>query len=376
MTGSYSWLHVCLPLCLPQGGRHFESVWLYNRFIMTSDLATIPVLDRFRRPLRDLRISVTDRCNFRCPYCMPAEIYGDRYQFLPRASLLTFEEIARLTRILVKLGVVKVRITGGEPLVRAEIDKLIAMLARVPGIEDLTMTTNAFLLAQFADKLKDAGLQRITISLDSLDDEVFRQMNGRNFGTERVLEGIEAADRVGLHPIKINAVVQRGVNDHTLVELARFAQERDYIVRFIEYMDVGTLNGWKMDDVVPAEEILERIHAEMPLEPVEANYKGEVALRYGFKDGKGEVGVIASVTKPFCGDCTRMRLSPEGQVVTCLFATSGTDLRTPMRDGATDDEIEDIIRGLWGLRDDRYSEIRTLFTDEPRKKVEMYHIGG
>ena len=319
---------------------------------------------------------MTDRCNFRCPYCMPAEIYGDRYQFLPRASLLTFEEIARLTRILVKLGVVKVRITGGEPLVRAEIDKLIAMLARVPGIEDLTMTTNAFLLAQFADKLKDAGLQRITISLDSLDDEVFRQMNGRNFGTERVLEGIEAADRVGLHPIKINAVVQRGVNDHTLVELARFAQERDYIVRFIEYMDVGTLNGWKMDDVVPAEEILERIHAEMPLEPVEANYKGEVALRYGFKDGKGEVGVIASVTKPFCGDCTRMRLSPEGQVVTCLFATSGTDLRTPMRDGATDDEIEDIIRGLWGLRDDRYSEIRTLFTDEPRKKVEMYHIGG
>ena len=339
-------------------------------------MATIPVLDRFRRPLRDLRISVTDRCNFRCPYCMPAEIYGDRYQFLPRESLLTFEEIERLTRILVKLGVVKVRITGGEPLVRAEIDKLIAMLSQVPGIEDLTMTTNAFLLSQFAGKLKEAGLQRITISLDSLDDEVFRQMNGRNFGTERVLEGIEAADRAGLHPIKINAVVQRGVNDHTLVELVRFAQERDYIVRFIEYMDVGTLNGWKMDDVVPAEEILERIHAEMPLEPVEANYKGEVALRYGFKDGKGEVGVIASVTKPFCGDCTRMRLSPEGQIVTCLFATSGTDLRTPMRDGATDDELENIIRGLWGLRDDRYSEIRTLFTDEPRKKVEMYHIGG
>ncbi len=343
---------------------------------MTSDLAKIPVLDRFRRPLRDLRISVTDRCNFRCPYCMPAEIYGDRYQFLPRESLLTFEEIARLTRILVKLGVVKVRITGGEPLVRAEIDKLISMLARVPGIEDLTMTTNAFLLAQFADKLKGAGLQRITVSLDSLDDEVFRHMNGRNFGTDRVLEGIEAADRAGLSPIKINAVVQRGVNDHTLVELARFAWERGYIVRFIEYMDVGTLNGWKMDDVVPAEEILERIHAEMPLEPVEANYKGEVALRYKFKDGDGEVGVIASVTKPFCGDCTRMRLSPEGQIVTCLFATSGTDLRTPMRDGATDDEVEAIIRGLWGLRDDRYSEIRTMFTDEPRKKVEMYHIGG
>ena len=297
--------------------------WLYNRFIMNSDLAMIPVLDRFRRPLRDLRISVTDRCNFRCPYCMPAEIYGDRYQFLPRESLLTFEEIARLTRVLVGLGVVKVRITGGEPLVRAEIDKLISMLARIPGIEDLTMTTNAFLLAQFADRLKEAGLQRITVSLDSLDDAVFRKMNGRNFGTDRVLEGIEAADRAGLSPIKINAVVQRGVNDHTLVELARFARERGHIVRFIEYMDVGTLNGWKMDDVVPAEEILERVHAEMPLEPVEANYKGEVALRYGFKDGDGEVGVIASVTKPFCGDCTRMRLSPEGQIVTCLFATSG-----------------------------------------------------
>ena len=326
--------------------------------------------------MRDLRISVTDRCNFRCPYCMPAEIYGDRYQFLPKESLLTFEEIERLTHILVKLGVVKVRITGGEPLVRAEIDKLISMLAQVPGIEDLTMTTNAFLLSQFADKLKEEGLQRITVSLDSLDDAVFRQMNGRNFGTDRVLEGIEAADRAGLRPIKINAVVQRGVNDHTLVDLARFARERSYIVRFIEYMDVGTLNGWKMDDVVPAEEILERIHAEMPLEPVDANYKGEVALRYRFRDGDGEVGVIASVTKPFCGDCTRMRLSPEGQLVTCLFATSGTDLRTPMRDGATDEEIESIIRGLWGLRDDRYSEIRTMFTDEPRKKVEMYHIGG
>ncbi len=307
---------------------------------------------------------------------MPAEIYGDRYEFLPRTSLLTFEEIARLTRILVKLGVVKVRITGGEPLVRAEIDKLISMLARVPGIEDLTMTTNAFLLSQFADKLKAAGLRRVTVSLDSLDDSVFRHMNGRNFSTERVLKGIEAADKAGLNPIKINAVVQRGVNDHTIVDLARFARERGYIVRFIEYMDVGTLNGWKMDDVVSAEEILERIHAEMPLEPAEANYKGEVALRYRFKEGDGEVGVIASVTKPFCGDCTRMRLSPEGQIVTCLFAASGTDLRTPLRDGATDEEIESIINGIWGLRDDRYSEIRTMFTDEPRKKVEMYHIGG
>ena len=334
------------------------------------------ILDRFRRPLRDLRISVTDRCNFRCPYCMPAEIYGERYEFLPKDSLLTFEEIARLTRVLAALGVVKVRITGGEPLVRAEIDKLIAMLSRTPGIEDVAMTTNAFLLAQFARKLKDAGLRRVTVSLDSLDEDVFKRMNGRGFGSARVLEGIEAAREAGLSPIKINAVVQRGVNDHTIVELARFAKERGHIVRFIEYMDVGTLNGWKMDDVVPAEEIIERIHAEMPLEPIGANYKGEVALRYGFKDGEGEVGVIASVTKPFCGDCTRMRLSPEGEMVTCLFASSGIDLRTPLRAGATDEELQDIVRGAWGLREDRYSEIRTMFTDEPRKKVEMYHIGG
>ncbi len=335
-----------------------------------------PVLDRFLRPLRDLRISVTDRCNFRCPYCMPAEIYGERYQFLPRESLLTFEEISRLTGILVKLGVTKVRITGGEPLVRADVDGLIAMLADVPGVDDLAMTTNAYLLPQFAQKLWDAGLRRITISLDSLDDEVFRTMNGRNFGTERVLEGIAAAAEVGFNPIKINAVVQRGVNNHTIVELARFAKEHGYIVRFIEYMDVGNLNGWKMDDVVPAAEIVSRISAEMPLEPVAPNYTGEVANRFRFSDGEGEIGVIASVTQPFCGDCSRMRLSPEGQIVTCLFAASGTDLRTPLRSDATDDEIESIVRGIWSGRDDRYSEIRTMFTDEPRKKVEMYHIGG
>ena len=333
-------------------------------------------LDRFRRPLRDLRISVTDRCNFRCPYCMPAEIYGERYEFLPKDSLLTFEEITRLARVLVNLGVVKVRITGGEPLVRAEIDKLVAMLAGVPGVEDLTMTTNGYLLAQFAQKLADAGLRRITVSLDSLDDEVFRQMNGRNFGTERVLQGIKAAERAGLRPIKINAVVRRGVNDHTIVDLARFARDCGHIVRFIEYMDVGTLNGWNMDDVVPADEVIARIDGEMPLEPVEASYRGEVALRYRFRDSEGEVGIIASVTKPFCGDCTRLRLSPEGELVTCLFAASGTDLRTPLRSGADDDELESIIRGIWSVRDDRYSEIRTMFTDEPRQKVEMYHIGG
>ncbi len=308
---------------------------------------------------------------------MPAEIYGERYRFLARESLLTFEEIARLARILARLGVLKLRITGGEPLVRANIDRLVAMLSETRGVEDIAMTTNAYLLPQFARKLRDAGLRRITISLDSLDDAVFRKMNGRNFGVERVLAGIAAAEDVGFAPIKINSVVQRGVNDHTIVDLARFARARGCIVRFIEYMDVGTLNGWKMDDVVPADEIIARIAAELPLEAADANYRGEVAMRYRFADGEGEIGVIASVTKPFCGDCTRMRLSPEGQMVTCLFAASGTDLRAPLRAGATDEEMEAIIRGVWSGREDRYSEIRTMFTDDaPRKKVEMYHIGG
>ena len=336
------------------------------------------IVDKFNRSLRDLRISVTDRCNFRCPYCMPAEIYGERYEFLPKDSLLTFEEIARLTRIMVKLGVGKVRLTGGEPLVRSEIEKLIAMLSEIDGIADLTLTTNAYMLKQNAQKLKDAGLQRITVSLDSLDDDVFKTMNGRGFGTKRVIEGIEAAEQVGLSPIKINSVVQRGVNDHTLVGLARFAKERGYIARFIEYMDVGNLNGWKLDQVVSAEEIVERINAELPLElvPTESNYAGEVALRYRYADGEGEIGVIASVSKPFCGDCTRLRLSSEGQIVTCLFASAGTDLRTPMRDGASDEDLEAIVRQTWGIRDDRYSEERSMLTEQPRKKVEMYHIGG
>jgi cyclic pyranopterin phosphate synthase len=310
---------------------------------------------------------------------MPAEIYGERYEFLPRADLLSFEEITRLTRIFVKLGAVKVRLTGGEPTVRNEIEKLVAMLAQVEGIEDLTMTTNGYLLAQKAQGLKDAGLHRVTVSLDTLDDEIFKQMNGRGFGTKRVLEGIEAAERVGLSPIKINAVVQRGVNDHTIVDLARYFKGKGHIVRFIEYMDVGTLNGWKMDQVVSAEEIAARINAELPLEPTEANYRGEVALRYRYVDGSNEIGIIASVTKPFCGDCTRMRLSPEGKMFTCLFAGVGTDLRGPMRAGATDDELEAIIRRTWGNRVDRYSELRSSMTDEVRagrKKVQMYHIGG
>ena len=309
---------------------------------------------------------------------MPAEIYGERYQFLPREQLLTFEEIARLTRIIVRLGAVKARITGGEPLVRKDVERLVEMLAGVHGVEDLTMTTNAYLLPQKAEALKAAGLQRVTVSFDSLDDEVFRRMNGRGFGTESVLAGIEAAERVGFGPIKINAVVQRGVNDHTIVDLARYFRERGHVMRFIEYMDVGNRNGWRLDHVVPADEIVAMIAAEMPLEPVESGYRGEVAMRYRYRDGGGEMGVIASVTKPFCGDCTRIRLSPEGSIYTCLFSGVGRDLRGPVRDGATDDELEEIVRGTWRGRTDRYSEERSSMTEELRaqEKVEMYHIGG
>lgn len=307
---------------------------------------------------------------------MPAEIYGERYEFLPKDELLTFEEITRLTRVMVSLGVVKVRLTGGEPLVRGEIEKLVSQLSQIEGIKDFTMTTNAYLLTEKVKALKDAGLQRVTISLDTLDNEIFKRMNGRGFGIEKVLEGIESAEKLGLKPIKINSVVKRGVNDHTIVDLARYFKERDHIVRFIEYMDVGNLNGWKMDEVVPADEIVARIDAEIPLVPTESNYRGEVASRYRYKDGSGEIGVIASVTKPFCGDCTRLRLSAEGQIYTCLFASVGTDLRGPMRDGATDIELEAIIVGTWGGRVDRYSEERASITKPREKKVEMYHIGG
>ena len=334
--------------------------------------------DQFRRPFRDLRISVTDRCNFRCTYCMPAEIYGDRYQFLPKADLLTFEEIERLATITAGLGAKKVRLTGGEPLVRNDVEKLVAMLSRVDGIDDLTMTSNAYLLPQKAQALRDAGLHRISVSLDTLDNDVFKEMNGRGVGVQKVLDGIAAAERAGFSPIKVNAVVQKGVNDHTIVDLARYFKERGHIMRFIEYMDVGNLNGWTLDHVVPADEIVARIDAEMPLEPIEGAYRGEVANRYRYRDGGGEMGVITSVTKPFCGDCTRLRLSPEGSIYTCLFASSGTDLRGPIRDGATDSELESKIRGTWTVRNDRYSEERSSMTEELRgqRKVEMYHIGG
>ena len=336
---------------------------------------TVPILDKFRRPLRDLRVSVTDRCNFRCPYCMPAEIYGERYKFLPRNDLLTFEEITRIVNITVGLGVKKVRITGGEPLVRQDVEKLVSMISRINGVEDLAMTTNAYLLSGMAQTLKDAGLHRITVSLDSLDEEVFARMNGRGFVTAKVMNGIDSAKRAGFNPIKINAVVQKGINDHTLVDLAKWCRDNGHIPRFIEYMDVGTLNEWKLDEVLPASEIVRIIGEELPVEQLDPAYVGEVARRYRYLDDKEEFGVISSVTQPFCGDCTRLRLSPEGRIVTCLFAETGTDLREPMRNGATDEQVSDIIQGTWRVREDRYSEERTTM-NEPRSKVEMYHIGG
>ena len=334
--------------------------------------------DKFGRPMRDLRISVTDRCNFRCPYCMPAEIYGEAYEFLPRADILTFEELTRLVRIFAELGIEKLRVTGGEPLLRNDLPQLLGMLTDIAGIDDLTLTTNGYLLSQFAQPLKDAGLQRITISLDSLDEEVFKAMNGRGFTTEKVLEAIETASEVGLSPIKINCVVQKNVNDHTIVDLARHFKGTGHIVRYIEYMDVGNRNGWRSEHVVPADEIIAKIDAEMPLEPVASNYQGEVATRYRYKDGSGEIGFIASVTKPFCGDCTRIRLSTDGKIYTCLFAGEGVSLRDPMRSGADDNELRDMITGIWTVRSDRYSEERAASPNEPGapRKIEMYQIGG
>ena len=331
--------------------------------------------DSYGRPLKDLRISVTDRCNFRCPYCMPAEVYGERYKFISRENLLTFEEIVRITSILVELGVEKVRITGGEPLVRQDVDKLIAMISELEGVKDLAMTTNAYLLKGFVKKLRKAGLKRITVSLDSLDEKIFQEMNGRGFGTAKVLDGISAASEEGFSPIKINSVVKKGVNDHTLIDLDRWCREKGHIPRFIEYMDVGTLNGWKLDEVVSSKDIVDMISEVFPVQKDVPSYRGEVAKKYRYKDGKGEFGVISSVSQPFCGDCTRLRLTPEGMVVTCLFGEKGTDLRGPIREGGTDDDLRNILIGVWNERKDRYSELRTKMT-KPTEKVEMYHIGG
>jgi GTP 3',8-cyclase len=330
--------------------------------------------DRLGRPVRDLRISVTDRCNFRCVYCMPKDVYGRDYAFLPRSALLTFEEIERVGRTFVSLGVEKIRITGGEPLVRRELDRLVAKLA-VLGAGDLTLTTNGALLAAQAQALADAGLTRVTVSLDSLDDATFRAMNDVDFPVERVLAGIEAAAGAGLAPVKVNVVVKRGVNEDGIVDLARHFRGSGHILRFIEYMDVGHTNGWRLDDVVPAAEIVRRIGDEFPLGPVDPAYRGEVAQRYRYADGAGEVGVIASVTQPFCGDCTRARLSADGKLYTCLFAARGHDLRALLRGGASDAELADAISAVWRVRDDRYSELRSAETAE-LAKVEMSYIGG
>ncbi len=347
---------------------------------MSSPPQTLPA-DTFGRPVRDLRVSVTDRCNFRCPYCMPAEIFGESYRFLPKREILSFEEIERLARLFVGLGAKKIRITGGEPLLRAELPKLVARLAKIEGLGDLALTTNGHLLPAQAQALADAGLRRVTVSLDSHDEEVFKRMSGRGHGAAQVLAGIEAADKAGLRPVKINCVVQRGVNDHSLVELARRFQGTGHILRFIEFMDVGTLNGWELSQVVTAREIVERIDAELPLEPAAPNYRGEVANRWVYRDGSGEIGAIASVSQPFCGDCTRARLSADGRLVTCLFAVGGEDLKTPLRAGASDDELRARIAGVWSKRRDRYSEQRSANTELPgaargRPRIEMYQIGG
>ena len=333
--------------------------------------------DTRQRSMRDLRISVTDRCNFRCTYCMPREVFDSSYRFLPQDAILSFEEIARLAGIFVGLGVNKLRLTGGEPLVRRNLDRLVAMLAELPA--EVTLTTNGSLLAKQAAALKSAGLDRVTVSLDSLDDATFRAMNDADFPVAKVIEGIEAAAAEGLGPVKINMVVKRGVNDHDIVRMAEYWRDRGhahlFIPRFIEYMDVGSTNGWRMDDVIPSAEVVRRIGARWPLEPIDANYPGEVAERWRYLDGAGEIGVISSVTQAFCSSCTRMRLSTEGSLFTCLFAQSGHDLKGLLRGGASDQQLRNEIAAVWQRRADRYSEIRTEFTSK-NKKVEMSYIGG
>ncbi len=330
------------------------------------------------RPMHDLRISVMDRCNFRCPYCMPREKFHEKYQFMRTAERLSFDEIVRLARLFVPLGVRKLRLTGGEPLLRANLPDLISDLNSVAGIDDVALTTNGVLLAQHAAELVAAGLKRVTVSLDSLDPEVFKKMNGGMGVVEDVLAGIEHARHAGLEPIKINAVIQRGLNDHTALDLVERFRGTGVIVRFIEYMDVGNRNDWRPELVMPSKELAARIHERWPIEPMQANYRGEVAERYGFKDGKGEVGFISSVTQPFCGDCSRARLSADGVLYTCLFATAGTSLRDVLRSGATDEDITETLRNVWLKRGDRYSELRADLRQKAGKqpKIEMYYIGG
>jgi GTP 3',8-cyclase len=332
-----------------------------------------PLRDRLGRPLETLRVSITDRCNFRCVYCMPKEVFGRDYPFLARDQLLTFEEIARVVSIFGSLGVRTVRLTGGEPLVRRDVERLVALLGAIPEIE-LALTTNGALLPKKAAALVEAGLDRVTVSLDSVDDATFRALNDVDFPVDAVLAGIDAAAAAGLR-VKVNAVVKRGANDDGIVPLAEYFRGSAHVLRFIEYMDVGHTNGWRLDDVVPAEEIVRRIDAVWPLEPIDPARPDETARRFRYRDGAGEIGVIASVTQPFCGGCSRARLSAEGSLYTCLFAVRGHDLREPLRAGASDDEIVDRLRTIWSRRTDRYSELRTAET-AAMPKVEMSYIGG
>jgi len=342
-------------------------------------VAELPLVDTLARPLRDLRISVTDRCQFRCTYCMPREVFGRDFVFLPRAQLLTFEELTRLARIFVGLGVRKLRLTGGEPLLRRDLDTLVAMLAGIDDVQDIALTTNGALLAGKAQALAAAGLRRVTVSLDSLDDTVFMALNDAGFPVARVLAAIAAAAEAGLAPVKVNMVVRRGVNEQSILPMAAHFRHSGHVLRFIEYMDVGTTNGWRLDEVVPAAQIISLIDRQWPVEPVGAAYPGEVARRYRYSDGAGEIGVIASVTQPFCRGCTRVRLAADGQLYTCLFAAAGHDLRGPLRAGASDQVLRQQISSIWTQRADRYSEQRTRQTHHTQRvqsKVEMSHIGG
>jgi cyclic pyranopterin phosphate synthase len=336
------------------------------------------MLDRLRRPLRDLRISVTDRCNLRCPYCMPREVFGEDFPFLPREQLLSFEEITRVVRVMAAQGVTKVRLTGGEPLLRRELERLVEMLAGVEGVADVALTTNGLLLARHAQRLRDAGLDRVTVSLDALDASALRSMSDAPVSPERILEGIDAAGRVGLEPVKVNMVVRRGHNDHCVMDMAAHFRNRPEILRFIEFMDVGSSNGWRAEEVVPASAILAEIGARWPVEPLEPAREGEVATRYRYRDGAGEIGLIHSVSEPFCGGCTRARLSADGQLFTCLFARRGHDLRGLLRSGAGSDELERRLRDIWTARGDRYSAERSLAgrTRPQEPKIEMSYIGG
>jgi cyclic pyranopterin phosphate synthase len=337
-----------------------------------------PVVDRLGRPVHDLRISVMDRCNFRCPYCMPQSTFDEKYRFLRAQERLSFEEIVRLARVAARLGVRKVRLTGGEPLLRNGLPDLVAELSGIEGIGDLALTTNGVLLAQHAAELKGNGLHRVTVSLDSLDEAVFTQMSGGFGGLPQVLEGIEAALAAGLRPVKVNTVVQRGLNDHTVLELLDRFRGTGVIVRLIEYMDVGNRNAWQPTQVVPSADILRQIEARWPVTAATGRYRGEVASRYTYDDGAGEIGFVSSVSEPFCGDCNRARLSSEGVLYTCLFATRGLDLRAPLRAGASDAELLELLRSVWSQRADRYSELRSELrgSEAPLRKVEMHYIGG